>query len=1210
MSSYTFNISRDTNNKIIKTPITVNTSPIVNIVNTVTNSVDNSFIVADTLSIGGIDITTPLSTVNNLLSDLTPGVVQSDKLVLLDASKNIEGFNDIVCDVLEVNGENITTNPVAAQDDSTNPFLTDITPGTITGGKAMVVDANRNIGTSLEIETNKITINGKTLRSNTNDNSVLSIYKTNKYHTFDTKMIPDINTSIYPYEYGASSSFFTGFSAIPSIERILWIDELSLYVAVGFTSGTNMIVSYDSIRWANISPFSTRVYSGAAWSPSLSKLVICGTTYQAHGSSPTSLAEITVSGTYKDVCWSEELGLFCMIGNSICRTSPDGAVWIAQTIPAKAWVKIIWAKKLNKFITISTTTSVNSIAYSSNGIDWSSATHLSDGFRSITYNDYYGCVIAASYSTTTNNLLISYDGINFKIATLLYCDPTTKAKIQQIKWIDELRCYMALVIGSTSSIMCSPDGYQWSALSVNQNNVEYSDIEYSPIYNTFIIGTNLTTFKLIRIGKVLSNNIDKVHPGMLKSQICSSNNINNFIGIGTSTPTKQLEIYSASTKMLRFVKKGTSNYLAFDLNSAGLTVSSTGTSPGINIPHDAINSLYLNNTKLTPSVAELNAIANLSYNNGIAVPKKILVTSSNNDVSNINVLSCSSLTVNGSSIDPDSVSINSSIRGIVPGIAQANKAIITDINDSCNTINTSNTNRVELSDNNMYLSKSKNNLNVNLSIMNGTKDKKEEFPPFDLFINNINTSTTSIASFKICASAWSPTLRMIVLVGNIGYYSYSYNGITWNTGTMFGSISAVADYPTTMTWSPHHKMFLALSKTYVFFSYNGINWNIRNLILSNGTISAMNSLIWIDELKIYVAVGGHSTASSSIIVSTDGFYWKAVSNSSTVAISNTFRSVVWASSLKMMVAIADTTYPSISKISYSYDGYIWYHAIQNSAQAGIGWLSITWSPKLKMFITATSGSSTGYRTRNLYSYNGINWFGIQDFVDGWYNLWIDEYEVFVTLPSNNNAVAYSYDGFNWIQGTNLPTNAQFRGQYIGELGTFIIYRYDSASMPNLFTFKIQSPNMQSPMCSPDSIQTSEYGNLGIGLTPTHLLTVSTEEVYKTTNNSWTISSDMRLKNDIQPADLDRCYDIVNLLRLVEYEYKAKSGRHLGWIADEVEQYFPKAIDIVNLYGLSDCKTLNSDQIVAVLYGTIKKLINNYESNAAKINEINQRIQNL
>ena len=74
---------------------------------------------------------------------------------------------------------------------------------------------------------------------------------------------------------------------------------------------------------------------------------------------------------------------------------------------------------------------------------------------------------------------------------------------------------------------------------------------------------------------------------------------------------------------------------------------------------------------------------------------------------------------------------------------------------------------------------------------------------------------------------------------------------------------------------------------------------------------------------------------------------------------------------------------------------------------------------------------------------------------------------------------------------------------------------------------------------------------------------------------------------------------------------------LGWIADEVENIYPKAVSKKNAYNLNDCKTLNIDQIIASIYGCSQKIIQNYENIDTdildlenKLNYIENFIQNL
>jgi hypothetical protein len=183
------------------------------------------------------------------------------------------------------------------------------------------------------------------------------------------------------------------------------------------------------------------------------------------------------------------------------------------------------------------------------------------------------------------------------------------------------------------------------------------------------------------------------------------------------------------------------------------------------------------------------------------------------------------------------------------------------------------------------------------------------------------------------------------------------------------------------------------------------------------------------------------------------------------------------------------------------------------------------------------------------------------------------------------------------------------------------------------------------------------GYVGIGTTnPAYRLELSTDSAAKPTTSTWTISSDIRLKENIETADLDRCYDIVNQLPLKRYRWKddiygsnqIKDRSKLGWIAQDVESIFPKAVGITpfkynryntttkpvldldgsNIYDengnivyetikeiiseetIEDCKDLNVDQIYAVMYGTIKKLINMVEDNKTQIDMLKIEIDNL
>ena len=173
------------------------------------------------------------------------------------------------------------------------------------------------------------------------------------------------------------------------------------------------------------------------------------------------------------------------------------------------------------------------------------------------------------------------------------------------------------------------------------------------------------------------------------------------------------------------------------------------------------------------------------------------------------------------------------------------------------------------------------------------------------------------------------------------------------------------------------------------------------------------------------------------------------------------------------------------------------------------------------------------------------------------------------------------------------------------------------------------------------------GFVGIGMTPTAQLELSTDDAKKPSTNTWTVASDQRLKTNITNADNDRCYEIVKQVPLKRYTWKSevysqdkvKDRSKLGWIAQDVEEVFPKAVGtnrfaynqvfedvvtpeldsdgnavldengvaktktekrLVSEDVIEDCKDLNSDQIYAAMYGAIKKLIEKVETLEAKV----------
>jgi hypothetical protein len=119
--------------------------------------------------------------------------------------------------------------------------------------------------------------------------------------------------------------------------------------------------------------------------------------------------------------------------------------------------------------------------------------------------------------------------------------------------------------------------------------------------------------------------------------------------------------------------------------------------------------------------------------------------------------------------------------------------------------------------------------------------------------------------------------------------------------------------------------------------------------------------------------------------------------------------------------------------------------------------------------------------------------------------------------------------------------------------------------------------------------------LGTVGTPLYQLELSTDYARKLTTSTWTTGSDERIKSDVETANVERCVEIVQNLDLKHFKWDFSDGtvvrdaHSLGWIAQELEQFFPKSVETAPAHGISDFKTVNTDQMIKVMWGALKKL---------------------
>jgi hypothetical protein len=118
------------------------------------------------------------------------------------------------------------------------------------------------------------------------------------------------------------------------------------------------------------------------------------------------------------------------------------------------------------------------------------------------------------------------------------------------------------------------------------------------------------------------------------------------------------------------------------------------------------------------------------------------------------------------------------------------------------------------------------------------------------------------------------------------------------------------------------------------------------------------------------------------------------------------------------------------------------------------------------------------------------------------------------------------------------------------------------------------------------------------------------------SGQWSVTSDERVKENIVSADLDTCYENVKRIPLKHFKWKDEiyddtqiyDRRKLGWIAQDVEKVFKKAVRTnPNHPTVPNCKSLDADQIYACMYGTIQKLQQMCEKMQARIDVLEGKV---
>jgi len=194
------------------------------------------------------------------------------------------------------------------------------------------------------------------------------------------------------------------------------------------------------------------------------------------------------------------------------------------------------------------------------------------------------------------------------------------------------------------------------------------------------------------------------------------------------------------------------------------------------------------------------------------------------------------------------------------------------------------------------------------------------------------------------------------------------------------------------------------------------------------------------------------------------------------------------------------------------------------------------------------------------------------------------------LGSSSNATVLNFDEW-YIYGTEVLTSSlslryHLLNPTLDPIGAQWTYSSNNTNVYHMGSVGIGTTNPEYQL----DVRGAIYSSIG-GYTQTGLTT-------------WSITSDRRIKENITRASYDICLENVKNIELYNFNFKnncvnTNDKHQLGFIAQEVQQVYPKAVEIGKMIlntneAIDDILTLNTTQIDYTLYGAVKNLIEKIE----------------
>ncbi len=1019
----------------------------------------------------------------------------------------------------------------------------------------------------------------------------------------------------FAYSYnGISWTLTSSGDNAQSWTSVCWSPELNIFVAISQTSRVS--TSSDGINWILQSNPVSGNWISICWSPDLGIFVAV-----SNGSTGNNIAyssnainwTATRLSTYQiqKVRWSKELGIFVAVGiNFGSIMSSDGINWTLNpigTVSNNNWEGLIWIKRQGVFVATCRNSTTASFAVSFNGINWTSyiGVDTSASWMGIAYSDTLDRLVITSWASTTKLAVMDclppiYTLYNYlstnTVITRTASDYNTESKtFVKIIWAPELSIFVAV---KQPIIMYSFDGNNWLPAFNDVTNNLWKSVCWSPELNLFVAVATTGSKKVARSfdGVNWTTGLSSDETSAWQS-VCWSADLNLFVAIafsGTATRTmtstdginwvsRNIDVVS-TWAIVRWVPSlsifvaganGGTNKIATSTNGTTWTLRTT--------PSSVFDFDY--SQQLSRFVSVGGATAGIMYSNdGITWIQSVNVDSTINTLNYYNVIWVSQWNMFIATCAAGLAVSSDGIRWYRRGYTLSAVSPLTYCQTTDKVV-------IALDSTNMpFLSLTFDMINIilpyevkwdltwNKSMQNFLAIKnraplvndKQLFMSKDGYVWNFNStmfSTTLSRLNQINSICDIPYTDTTVIAKNAPYIQ-ALSGI--------GAVEQIVASPISAVFYSHTmKCILAC-----FDSSNVLNTYFVSAAGQAGNLITSFTLpTSITIGQIFMCNGNHifvpKNNTNSIYVSRDLNTFTTISLPSASVWK--FDERIIRGHHKRAVGVS-----SSGLIIYSDDGIAWNSSTTTFSAGTRSFTNVRYITAFDIFIACDIIPKTNPA---VYSSNGLTWNSVSLSTS---NIMVNDV-AFSPLSDNFIFIVREANADYWGIITTLPKLANSNN----------VIRYDirhpTANISNTFNLNRKGGFITN------SYSGNTFSSPNAEIQP--LLAIHSNSAYKPTTSAWTVQSDSRLKENIVDADLDRCLEIVDSLDLKHYKWKdeflEKTGEvdksQLGWIAQEVEEVMPKAVvELGDMFDIKNLKTLNKDQIIAVLYGAVQKLIERYE----------------